>query len=133
MALCAYHYNSNTTMKLKQDRRAKIKKRILSRLSGTAQRPRMAVYKSNQRIYAMLIDDDVQKTLTSVSSAAFDKGSKDAKTSINIEKSKKVGEMIGDKAKKMGITEVVFDRSGYQYHGKVKSLADGARSQGIKF
>ena len=88
-------------------RRNKIKTRIRGRISGTAQRPRMSVFRSNKAIYVQLIDDLAGKT--------------------------KVGEKVAQKALELGITEVVFDRNGYLFHGRVKSLADAARKAGLKF
>lgn len=107
-------------------RRNKIKTRIRGRVSGTAQRPRMTVFRSNKSIYVQLIDDLAGKTLCSASSKGMSEGTK-------IEVSEKVGEAIAKKAIEMGITEVVFDRNGYLFHGRVKSLADAARKAGLKF
>lgn len=106
--------------------------RVRKKLSGTPQRPRLNVYKSNANIYAQIIDDVNGKTLVSVSTL-----NEEVKSSVentgNIEAAKKVGEVIGKKAKDQGIEEVIFDRSGYQYHGKVKELAEAAREAGLKF
>ncbi|MCP3659567.1 MAG: 50S ribosomal protein L18 [Bacteroidetes bacterium] len=110
-------------------RRQKVKLRIRKKIQGTNKIPRLAIYKSNQRIYASLIDDVSKNVITSVSSISLDKKSKN----INIEKSKQTGELIADKAKEKGISKVVFDRSYYIYHGKVKALAEGARSKGLIF
>jgi large subunit ribosomal protein L18 len=108
-------------------RRLRIKRSIRNKISGTAERPRLSVFRSNKAIYAQLIDDTTGKTLVAASSAKLD----DAKS--NIETSKQVGKAIGELALEKGINEVVFDRSGYLYHGKVKSLAEGAREAGLKF
>ena len=122
-------------MSTRNDSRLKIKRRIASKVRGVADRPRLLVYKSNQRIYAQLVNDEAGRTITSVCSVSFEAKdkSKDKKSSVNIDKAAKIGELIGEKAKALGINQVVFDRSGYPYHGKVKALADGARSKGIKF
>ncbi len=110
----------------KIDRRNKIKARIRGRISGTATRPRMTVFRSNKQIYVQLVDDLAGKTLVSTSSKGIEEGTK-------IEIAAKVGEVIAKKALEAGITEVVFDRNGYLFHGRVKSLADAARKGGLKF
>jgi len=113
----------------KSDRRSRIKKRIRKRLSGSADRPRMSVYRSNKQIYAQIIDDISGKTLVSASSKEKAiAGQKVNKT----EQAKLVGQAIAAKAKEAGIESVVFDRNGYLYHGRVKSLADAARENGLK-
>lgn len=106
--------------------------RVRKKLSGTPQKPRLNVYKSNTNIYAQIIDDIAGKTLVSASTLDKDlKGVLDSAS--NKEAAKKVGEALGKKALDNGIEEVVFDRSGYLYHGKVKELAEGAREAGLKF
>jgi len=101
--------------------------RLRKNLSGTSLIPRLSVYRSNNNIYASLIDDETGNTLASASTLEL-------KTkSNNIEDSIKVGELIAEKAKKLKINKVVFDRGGYLYHGKVKALADAARSNGLEF
>jgi large subunit ribosomal protein L18 len=111
-------------------RRTKIKKKIRSKMSGNSHRPRLTVFRSNSEIYAQLIDDVSGKTLIASSSTekatAKEKGSK-------IEKAKSVGTAIAKKAVEKGIKEVVFDRNGFLYHGRIKALADGAREGGLKF
>jgi large subunit ribosomal protein L18 len=107
-------------------RRSKIKARIRGKISGTAQRPRMSVFRSNKEIYVQLIDDLAGKTLASASSKGITEGTK-------VEISAKVGETIAKKAAELGINTVVFDRNGYLFHGRVKSLADAARQAGLKF
>ena len=111
-------------------RRIKIKKRIRSKISGSSSRPRLTVFRSNSEIYAQLIDDATGKTLLASSStektAAKGKGSK-------IEKAKSVGTAIAKKAVEKGIKEVIFDRNGFLYHGRIKAVADGAREAGLKF
>lgn len=101
--------------------------RIRKNLSGTSETPRLNVFRSNTNIYAQIIDDTAGVTLVSASSL-------DMKLKKNdIETATKVGAEIAARAKKAGITEVVFDRGGYAYHGRVKALADGAREAGLKF
>lgn len=110
----------------KQQRRNKIKTRIRGKISGTAQRPRMTVFRSNKQIYVQLVDDLKGATLVAASSKGIAEGTKS-------EVAAKVGEAIAAKAIAAGITEVVFDRNGYLFHGRVKSLADAARKGGLKF
>ena len=110
----------------KKDRRNKIKTRIRGKISGTAQRPRMTVFRSNKQIYVQLVDDLAGKTLAATSSKGIAEGNK-------TEIAAKVGAEIARKALEAGITEVVFDRNGYLFHGRVKSLADAARNGGLKF
>ena len=109
----------------KQERRNKIKTRIRGKVSGTAERPRMTVFRSNKQIYVQLVDDSEGKTLVSASSKGIEEGTKS-------EVAAKVGQAIAEKALAAGITEVVFDRNGYLFHGRVKSLADAARNGGLK-
>ena len=111
-------------------KRIKIKKRIRKVVYGSSTKPRLTVYRSNKEIYAQLIDDTNSKTIVAASSK--DKDLK-LKTTNKIEVSKIVGDSIGKKAIKAGIKEVSFDRNGYLYHGRVKSLAEGAREGGLKF
>lgn len=110
----------------KIQRRNKIKTRIRGKVSGTAARPRMTVFRSNKQIYVQLVDDQEGKTLVSASSKGIEEGTK-------IEIAAKVGKAAAEKALAAGITEVVFDRNGYLFHGRVKSLADAARGAGLKF
>lgn len=106
--------------------------RIRNRFSGTAQRPRLAVYRSNKHIYAQIIDDDAQRTL--VSAGTVEKEIKDAlENTDDIAAAEKVGEVIGQRAAQKGITEVVFDRGGYVYQGKIAALAEAARKAGLNF
>ena len=107
-------------------RRNKIKTRIRGKISGTAQRPRMSVFRSNKGIYVQLIDDLQGKTLVAASSKGLEGGTK-------TEVAARVGAAIAKKALESGITTVVFDRNGYLFHGRVKSLADAAREAGLKF
>ena len=117
--------SKKTTLK-----RNKIKKRIRKIVFGTKDQPRLTVFRSNKEIYAQIIDDSSSKTIASASSK--DKDLK-LKTSNKTEVSKIVGDSIGKKAIKAGIKKVSFDRNGYLYHGRVKSLADGAREAGLNF
>ena len=110
----------------KIERRLKIKTRIRGRISGTAQRPRMTVFRSNKQIYVQLIDDIAGKTLAAASSRAIEGGNKK-------EQAAQVGAEIAKKAQEAGITTVGFDRNGYLYHGRIKELADAARNGGLKF
>lgn len=110
----------------KIQRRNKIKTRIRGKVSGTAARPRMTVFRSNKQIYVQLIDDLAGKAIVSTSSKGIEEGTK-------CEIAAKVGEAIAQKAIAAGISEVVFDRNGYLFHGRVKSLADAARKGGLKF
>jgi len=111
----------------KLDRRTRIKAHIRHKLSGTAQKPRLTVFRSNVQIYAQLVDDVNGKTLASASSL----GLKDKVTKI--EMAAKVGTLVAKAALDAGITEVIFDRNGYLYHGRVKQLAEAAREAGLKF
>jgi len=106
--------------------------RVRKKVTGTAERPRLTVYRSLNHIYAQLIDDD--KGITLASATSNKKSLEDSfKGMKKTEVSKKVGEMLAENAKAKGITKVVFDRNGYQYHGRVKALADGARDGGLEF
>ena len=106
--------------------------RIRNKVSGTAQTPRLAVFRSNKHMYAQLIDDVAGNTIAAASTLESDIASKLEFTST-IEGAKAVGEAIAKKALEKGITEVVFDRGGYVYHGKVQALADAAREAGLQF
>ncbi len=110
----------------KENRRMKIKFRIRKNVNGTAERPRLSVFRSNKQIYAQVINDITGTTLASASSLGLEKMPKD-------EQAQKVGELIAQKAQAAGIQAVVFDRNGYLYHGRVKELADAARKGGLNF
>ena len=112
----------------RDEARQKRHRRLRSRISGTADRPRLAVYRSLNQIYAQVIDDRSGRTLAAASSLE----AKDSKAK-KAEAAKAVGEKIAEKAKAAGIQEVIFDRGGYRYHGRVKALADAARSNGLRF
>lgn len=113
----------------KEYRRLKIKRRIRKKISGASSRPRMSVFRSNKQIYVQLIDDLSGKTLAAASSREEEIASQKVN---KIEQAALVGKLIANKAKEAGIEEVVFDRNGYLYHGRVKSLADAARKGGLK-
>lgn len=119
--------------RLKKIRLARRRKRVRKKIFGTSERPRLCVYKSLRQIYAQLVDDGPGRTLTAVSSLTPEVRSQikpeDAKSVV----SKKVGLLLAQKAKEVGITLVVFDRSRYPYHGRIKSLAEGAREGGLGF
>lgn len=104
--------------------------RIREKVNGTKATPRLNVFRSNKNIFAQIIDDEAQETLVSASS--IDKELK-LENGSNIEAATKVGELIAKRAKKAKITKVTFDRGGYQYHGRVKALADAARENGLEF
>ena len=110
----------------KVERRLKIKYRVRNKISGTAERPRMSVFRSNKQIYVQIINDLTGTTLVSASSLGME-------TCPKTEQAAKVGELIAKKALEAGITTVVFDRNGYLYHGRVKAVADAARNGGLKF
>ena len=112
-------------MKSRKDKRQKIRYSIRKKVSGTSERPRLAIFRSNREIYAQLIDDISGNTLASASSFEA-KGTK-------IEQANIVGKLIADNAKKVGVDTVVFDRGGFLYHGRIKALADSARNAGLKF
>lgn len=114
-------------MTTKVERRIKIKYRVRNKISGTPERPRMSVFRSNKQIYVQIIDDLSGKTLAAASSVGME-GKLPKK-----EQAAKVGDMIAKKAQEAGITAVVFDRNGYLYHGRVKEVADAARNGGLKF
>ena len=114
----------------KLSRRDRIKMGIRKRLSGSSSRPRLSVYRSNKGIYAQIIDDVSGKTLVSASSLSKDFN---AEKGTKIDQSVAVGKLVAEKALAAGIKDVVFDRNGYLYHGRVKSLADGAREGGLNF
>ena len=116
----------------RENSRLKRRKRIRKKLSGSAERPRLTVFRSDKHIYAQIIDDTVGTTLATVSTLAPEYrqlGTLKGK----IEAAKRVGDLIARKAKDKGITKVVFDRSGYNYHGRVQALADAAREAGLDF
>jgi large subunit ribosomal protein L18 len=119
----------NTKEKQRERRHLRLRKRV----TGTGERPRLAVYRSLTQIYAQIVDDTTGRTLLAVSSLTKDLGSKMKAAKGKTERSKIVGKEIAERAKAAGITKVAFDRAGYLYHGRVKALADGAREGGLSF
>ncbi len=113
----------------KTSRRERIKQGIRKNLAGTTERPRLSVFRSNKGIYAQVIDDSTGKTLAAASSLSKEVVASGSK----VEQSKAVGKLVAEKAVAAGISKVVFDRNGYLYHGRVKSLAEGAREGGLDF
>jgi large subunit ribosomal protein L18 len=113
----------------KNEVRNRIHTRIRRKLSGTTERPRLAIFRSVAHIYAQVIDDTAGKTLVSASSV--DKGAKT--NGGNVKAAKAIGKLVAERAKEKGIKSVVFDRGGYHYHGRVKALADAAREAGLEF
>jgi large subunit ribosomal protein L18 len=114
----------------KQTVRFKHKKKIRSKIFGTAERPRMVVFRSNANLYAQLVDDAKAHTLVAASTLEKEAG---AQAASNIEGAKTVGQLMAKRAQAQGIKSVVFDRGGYLYHGKIKALADAAREAGLQF
>ena len=120
----------------KKESRTKIREKkhmkVRNRFSGTAERPRLAVFRSNEHMYAQIIDDT--KGITLVSASTLDKAVREGlEFTDNVEAAAKVGQVIGERALQAGIKEVVFDRGGFVYHGKVQALADAAREAGLTF
>ena len=115
--------------KQRVETRGRIRERVRGKVSGTTERPRLAIFKSQKYIYAQIIDDAAGQTLASASSKDSDSGAKGA----NAAAAKAVGALIAKRAKDKGIKRVVFDRGGYLYHGNVKALADAARENGLEF
>ena len=114
----------------KSERRLRIRRRIRKVVTGTAQKPRLSVFRSNKEIYAQLINDVTGETIAAASSRDKDLSTaKGTKTEV----ATLVGKSIGEKALKAGVSNITFDRGGYLYHGRVKSLAEGAREAGLKF
>jgi large subunit ribosomal protein L18 len=113
----------------KREARERRHRRVRGKVTGTAERPRLVVFRSNKGIEAQLVDDVGGKTLTGTNWLALGKGFKGNKT----EQAAEVGKLLAERAKQAGIESVVFDRGGYLYHGRVKALADGAREGGLKF
>ena len=113
----------------KKEIRNRIHRRIRRKLAGTAERPRLAIFRSVAHIYAQVIDDVAGATV--VSASTVDKGGKT--NGGNVAAAKAIGQLVAERAKEKGIKNVVFDRGGYQYHGRVKALADAAREAGLEF
>lgn len=117
-------------LKHKSQRRLRIKRGVRKKIYGTSERPRLSVYRSNNDIYAQIIDDDRGVTVASCSSRIKDIN---AGGGNKVDKSKEVGKKLAERAQSAGVNTVVFDRNGYLYHGRVKALAEGAREGGLKF
>ncbi len=113
-------------------RRLKIRQRVRSKISGTADKPRLCVFKSSKHIYAQLVDDQARKTIAAASTLSKNI-TEDLSDKPKMGKAEAIGEYLARTARELGITKVVFDRSGYKYHGIVKSLAEGARKGGLQF
>ncbi|HEX6738909.1 MAG TPA: 50S ribosomal protein L18 [Vicinamibacteria bacterium] len=121
-------------VKTKEDIRLRLHTRIRKKLAGSPERPRLAVFRSQSHIYAQVIDDEAGRTLCAASSLDEDlKGKSKAKRGSNIAAAQAVGKLIAQRAQEKGVSAVVFDRGGFQYHGRVKALADAAREGGLKF
>lgn len=116
-------------MGTRTDARRRRHGRVRKQISGTGERPRMAVYRSNRYIYVQVIDDAAGHTIVSASSQEKDLRSE----TLTEETAAKVGKLVGDRAKEAGVTSVVFDRGGYKFHGKIKALAEAARESGLEF
>lgn len=113
----------------RRDARARRHTRVRKRIRGTAERPRLAVYRSNRYIYAQVINDVDGNTIAAASSQESDLRSE----RLNVETAEKVGEILASRAKEAGVDSVVFDRGGYKFHGRIKALAEAARKQGLEF
>ncbi len=116
-------------MQRKVTGRARRKLRIRKKVHGTSERPRLAVFRSSKHIYAQVIDDDRGHTIAAASS----KESSVKASGLDVDTATEVGKLVGARAKDAGISQVVFDRGGFQYHGRVKALAEGARESGLEF
>ncbi len=124
--------NITTTVKKKRAGFFKRHSRVRKKVSGTTERPRLCVHRSGKYIYVQLVDDTAGKTITSVSSS-LSEVKNEVKSGKNIEAAKLTGSLIARKAISAGIKKVVFDRSGYKYHGRIKAVADAAREAGLEF
>ena len=116
------------TVLTKQDRRLRRRRRVRAKVRGTAERPRLSVYRSNRGVFAQLIDDDAGKTIAAVN---WTEG--DLRKLERMEQAREAGEMLAARAKEAGVSACVFDRGGYRYHGRVRALAEGAREAGLTF
>lgn len=116
-------------LKLRNQKREKRQKKVRSKIFGTANKPRLSVYRSNRYTYVQLIDDENGKTLVSADIKELGKTTNKTK----FQQAEMLGELIGNKAKVKGIARIVFDRSYYKFHGRIKALAEGARKGGLKF
>lgn len=113
----------------KSERRLRIKRRVRKNVEGTTERPRLSVFRSNNEIYAQVINDETSKTIVAASSLDKEVSKDGNKSDI----AKAVGKMVAERAKANGVDQITFDRNGYLYHGRIKSLAEGAREAGLKF
>lgn len=118
---------------VKKSKRAQKKAHIRKRISGTAEKPRLAVFRSAKNIYAQLVDDVQNRTLAGISTLSPELRKEASKSKGKIDPAKLVGKAIAEKASKLKIETVVFDRSGYLFHGRVRAVAEGARESGLKF
>lgn len=118
--------------KIRKETRARRHLRVRAKVSGTAQKPRLCLFRSNQHIYASLINDEKNSTILVANDRELQKSKEKSKKS-KIDAAREVGELIAQKALKNKIEKIVFDRGGYKYHGRVKALAEGARKGGLKF
>jgi large subunit ribosomal protein L18 len=116
----------------RDEHRRRVRERVRSRISGSAERPRLNVFRSLEHIYAQLIDDSAGKTLVSASSVDKEVR-KELKGGGNVAAAKVIGRILAERAKSKGFTAIVFDRAGYKYHGRVKALAEAAREAGLQF
>lgn len=116
-----------------KDARLRRKRRVRKKIRGTTEKPRLCVFRSAKHIYAQIIDDSVGRTLVEASSLSEELGLKTGKNSGNKEGAAVVGAAVADRSLKLGIKEVVFDRNGFLYHGRVKALSEAARERGLKF
>lgn len=119
-------------VKTKEDIRSRIQARIRKKISGTPDRPRLAVFRSQSHIYAQVIDDEAGRTICAASSLDEELRAK-TKRGSNVSAAKAVGQLVASRAREKGVSAVVFDRGGFQYHGRLKALADAAREAGLKF
>lgn len=119
-------------VKTKEDIRSRIQARIRKKISGTPERPRLAVFRSQSHIYAQVIDDEAGRTICAASSLDEELRAK-TKRGSNVAAAKAVGQLVASRAREKGVSAVVFDRGGFQYHGRLKALADAAREAGLKF
>ena len=117
-----------TPVKTNAQARLRRRRRVRAKINGTAERPRLSVFRSNRGVFAQLIDDDAGRTL-----AAVQWTEADLRSLKPLEQAKKAGELLAERAKAAGVETAVFDRGGYQYHGRVKALAEGAREGGLEF
>jgi large subunit ribosomal protein L18 len=116
------------TVQTKPQRRMRRRRRVRAKIRGTAERPRLSVFRSNRGMFAQLIDDDAERTLASVAWTE-----PELRKLGPLEQAKKAGELLAGRAKESGVEACLFDRGGYQYHGRVKALAEGAREGGLSF